>query len=169
MAAMLRSRLISAFPVVDDADRVVGVVSEGDLLVKEAVHADGTSLLAAFRHHREDDKATGIAIGPDGPVAEAARVMYDRRVKRPPATTITGQQRRPTPGSEAARRRGAVAEQDPRNPAAPGHVDQGGNDTPGMLSTAAGIACASASRAAPAARPATCARPAARSGGSPWR
>jgi CBS domain-containing protein len=101
MAAMLRSRRISAFPVVDDAGRVVGVVSEGDLLVKEAVQADGTSLLAALRHLKEDDKATGISagdlmtrpavtIGPDAPIADAARLMYDRRVKRLPVIDPAG-------------------------------------------------------------------------------
>ncbi len=95
MAAMLRSRRISAFPVVDDAGRVIGVVSAGDLLVKEAVNAEGTSLRAALRHLREDDKAAGITagelmtqpavtIGPDAPVEEAARLMYDRRIKRLP-------------------------------------------------------------------------------------
>ena len=101
MAAMLRSRRISAFPVVDDAGRVIGVVSEGDMLVKEAVQADGSSLLAALRHLREDDKATGITagdlmtapavtIGPDAPVEEAARLMYDRRVKRLPVVNVAG-------------------------------------------------------------------------------
>ncbi len=101
MAAMLRSRRISAFPVVDDAGRVIGVVSEGDLLVKEAVQADGTSLFAALRHLKEDDKATGITagdlmtgpavtIGPDVPVEDAARVMYDRRVKRLPVVNTAG-------------------------------------------------------------------------------
>lgn len=101
MAAMLRRRRISAFPVVDDAGRVIGVVSEGDLLVKEAVQADGTSLLAALRHLREDDKAAGITagdlmtepaitIGPDAPVEEAARVMYDRKVKRLPVVNKAG-------------------------------------------------------------------------------
>ncbi len=95
MAAMLRSRRISAFPVLDDSDRVIGVVSAGDLLVKEAVQAQGTSLLAALRHVREDDKAAGltasdlmtapaVTVGPDVPVAEAARLMYDRKVKRLP-------------------------------------------------------------------------------------
>ena len=99
MAAMLRARRISAFPVVDDAGRVIGVVSEGDMLVKEAVQADGSSLLAALRHLREDDKATGITagdlmtapavtIGPDAPVEEAARLMYDRRVKRLPVVSV---------------------------------------------------------------------------------
>jgi CBS-domain-containing membrane protein len=101
MAAMLRSRQISAFAVVDDAGRVVGVVSEGDLLVKEAVQADGTSLLAVFRHVREDEKAAGITaadlmseppitIGPDSPVEQAARLMYDRRVKRLPVVNKAG-------------------------------------------------------------------------------
>lgn len=101
MAAMLRSSRISAFPVVDDARRVIGVVSEADLLVKEAVQADGTSLLAALRHFREEDKAAGITagdlmtgpavtIGPDAPVEEAARRMYDRRVKRLPVVNEAG-------------------------------------------------------------------------------
>ena len=101
MAAMLGSRRISAFPVVDDAGRVVGVVSEGDLLVKVAVQADGASLLAALRHIREDEKATGITagdlmtepaitIGPDAPAEEAARLMYDRRVKRLPVVNKAG-------------------------------------------------------------------------------
>jgi len=101
MAAMLRSRRISAFPVLDDMDRVIGVVSAGDLLVKEAVEAQGTSLLAALRHVREDEKAAGITaadlmttpavtIGPDAPVAEAARLMYDRKVKRLPVVSPAG-------------------------------------------------------------------------------
>ena len=101
MAEMLRHTRISAFPVVDDAGRVIGVVSEADLLVKEAVQADGTSLLAALRHIKEDDKATGITagdlmtgpavtIGPDAPVEEAARLMYDRRVKRLPVVNTAG-------------------------------------------------------------------------------
>jgi CBS domain-containing protein len=101
MTVMLSSRRISAFPVIDDAGRVIGVVSEGDLLVKEAVQADGTSLLAAVRHRHEDEKAAGstagdlmtapaLTIGPDAPVEEAARLMYDRRVKRLPVVTGAG-------------------------------------------------------------------------------
>ncbi len=101
MAAMLRSSRISAFPVVDDARRVIGVVSASDLLVKEAVQADGTSLIAALRHFREDDKAAGITagdlmtspavtIGADATVEEAARRMYDRKVRRLPVVTEAG-------------------------------------------------------------------------------
>ncbi len=101
MAAMLRSRRISAFPVLDASDRVIGVVSAGDLLVKEAVQAEGASLLAALRHVREDEKAAGltaadlmtapaVTVGPDVPVAQAARIMYDRKVKRLPVVNPAG-------------------------------------------------------------------------------
>lgn len=101
MADMLRRSRISAFPVLDRSDRVVGVVSEADLLVKEAVQEAGTSILAALRHVHEEDKAKGvtaadlmtrpaITIGPDAPVAEAARLMYDRRVKRLPVVNAAG-------------------------------------------------------------------------------
>ena len=101
MAAMLKSSRISAFPVIDGAGRVVGVVSEADLLVKEAVQADGTSFVAALRHFKEDDKAAGITagdlmtapavtIGPGAAVEEAARRMYDRRVKRLPVVNAGG-------------------------------------------------------------------------------
>jgi CBS domain-containing protein len=101
MAEMLRRSRISAFPVLDDAGRVVGVVSAADLLVKEAVQAEGTSLIAALRHVHEDDKAAGVTaaelmsspavtIGPDAPVEEAARLMYDKRVKRLPVVHAGG-------------------------------------------------------------------------------
>jgi CBS domain-containing protein len=101
MADMLRRTRISAFPVIDKANRVIGVVSEADLLVKEAVQATGTSLIAALRHVGEEDKAKGvtaadlmtrpaITIGPDASVAEAARIMYDRRIKRLPVVDAAG-------------------------------------------------------------------------------
>ena len=98
---MLRRTRISAFPVIDSSDRVIGVVSEADLLVKEAVQATGTSIIAALRHVREEDKAKAttaaelmsrpaITIGPDASVAEAARTMYDRRIKRLPVVDAAG-------------------------------------------------------------------------------
>jgi len=101
MADMLRRTRISAFPVLNSANRVIGVVSEADLLVKEAVQATGTSIIAALRHVREEDKAKGttaaelmsrpaITIGPDASVAEAARTMYDRRIKRLPVVDAAG-------------------------------------------------------------------------------
>jgi CBS-domain-containing membrane protein len=37
LAAMLREQRVSAFPVLDDHNKVIGVVSESDLLTKEAL------------------------------------------------------------------------------------------------------------------------------------
>jgi CBS-domain-containing membrane protein len=101
MADMLRRTRISAFPVIDSANRVIGVVSEADLLVKEAVQATGTSIVAALRHFREEEKAKGVTaadlmtrpamtVGPDASVAEAARILYDRRIKRLPVVDAAG-------------------------------------------------------------------------------
>ena len=41
MAATLRRYRVSALPVVDDAGRVIGLVSEADLLAKEALADPG--------------------------------------------------------------------------------------------------------------------------------
>ena len=38
MAAMLHEQRVSAFPVLDEYNKVIGVVSEADLLTKEAVN-----------------------------------------------------------------------------------------------------------------------------------
>jgi CBS-domain-containing membrane protein len=90
---VMRSRKFSAFPVLDDRDRVIGVVSEDDLLVKEAYpDPDRAGVLS---HHGDKAKAAGlcaaelmhrpaITIGPDATVAEAARLMHARHVKRLP-------------------------------------------------------------------------------------
>jgi CBS domain-containing protein len=100
MAARMRDSLVSAFPVIDVEGRVIGVVSEADMLNKEADQAaPGTvASLLSFRNH---EKAAGVTaadlmtsppvtIGPDDPVVEAARLMRDRRIKRLPVTNATG-------------------------------------------------------------------------------
>ena len=100
MIARMRESQISAFPVIDAAGKVTGVVSEADMLNKEADQASpGTfASLLAFRDH---EKAAGVTaadlmtspavtIGPDEPVADAARLMRDRRIKRLPVTNATG-------------------------------------------------------------------------------
>ncbi len=63
---MLHEQRVSAFPVIDD-NKVIGVISESDLMAKPAV-----------------------TIGPDEPVISAARLMFDRRVKRLPVTSDDG-------------------------------------------------------------------------------
>ncbi len=100
MVAALRDRRISAFPVLDAVDRVIGVVSEADLLAKEASIAPGRHL----RRPRERAKAVGVTaaevmtapavtVGPDAPVAEAAALMQSRRVKRLPVVDGQGRLR----------------------------------------------------------------------------
>jgi CBS-domain-containing membrane protein len=99
MAARLREHRVSAFPVLDDDNKVIGVVSEADLLPKEALESGGKG--AGFLHHREQVKAAGltaadlmtsppVTIGPKDFVSHAARVMYSRRVKRLPVVDDDG-------------------------------------------------------------------------------
>src|SRR5258708_29102264 len=60
MASSLREHRVSAFPVLDDEDRVVGVVSEADLLAKEALDLAAPGMVAGVLRHREHAKAAGI-------------------------------------------------------------------------------------------------------------
>jgi len=100
MVATLRSCRISAFPVLDATDRVIGVVSEADLLAKEADQALGRRTW----HPSERAKAMGViaaevmtapavTVAEDAPVAEAAALMRSRRVKRLPVVDRNGQLR----------------------------------------------------------------------------
>jgi len=100
MAVALREHRISAFPVVDDDHKVIGVVSEADLLTKEALD-DEPGVLAGILHRRDQAKARGVTAGdlmtaavvsvrPQDTVGHAAKLMYDRRVKRLPVTDADG-------------------------------------------------------------------------------
>lgn len=93
---------ITALPVVDDDDRPVGVVSEADLLRKEAALLDPAGLLPVPRPTPADRaKAEAATAGelmnspavtarPQWTVVEAARVMERHRVKRLPVVDETG-------------------------------------------------------------------------------
>lgn len=95
IVAVLRELHVSAFPVLDEADHLVGVVSESDLLLKElGQEALGGYLISSGRRG-ERAKAAGVSaaelmttpavtIGPDDSLADAARLMHDRHVKRLP-------------------------------------------------------------------------------------
>lgn len=100
MAATLRRYRVSALPVVDDAGRVIGVVSEADLLAKEALADPG--VMAEVLHHQDVRKAQGLTAGdlmtrpavtaaPEEPVEQAARMMHFMRVKRLPVVNSGGQ------------------------------------------------------------------------------
>jgi CBS domain-containing protein len=101
MAAMVRQQRVSAFPVIDDRNKVIGVVSEADLLTKEALEGAAPGTTQSMTSHRDRARAGAvtaaelmttppITIGPHEPVAHAARLMYSRRVKRLPVTTDDG-------------------------------------------------------------------------------
>ena len=96
MAAALREHRVSAFPVLGDEDKVIGVVSEADMLTKEALDGE-PGVFSSILHRRDNEKARGITAGdlmtaavvavrPDDTVEHAAKLMYDRRVKRLPVT-----------------------------------------------------------------------------------
>jgi CBS domain-containing protein len=101
MAARLREQRVSAFPVLDGDNKVIGVVSEADLLTKEALAAELPGAFHAMMHHREQAKAAAltaadlmtkpaVTIRPDEMVSRAARLMYSRRVKRLPVIAEDG-------------------------------------------------------------------------------
>jgi CBS domain-containing protein len=100
MATALREYRISAFPVVDDDRKVIGVVSEADMLNKEAL-VDEPGVFGGILHRRDQAKARGITAGdlmttavaavrPEDTIEHAAKLMYDRGVKRLPVTDESG-------------------------------------------------------------------------------
>ncbi len=101
MAAMLREQRVSAFPVIDEDGKVIGVVSESDLLVKAALEGTVPGTLQGLTQRRVRSQVTGltaadlmtrpaVTIGPDEPVSHAARLMYSKRVKRLPVVSDDG-------------------------------------------------------------------------------
>ncbi len=99
---------ISALPVVDAGDRLVGIVSEADLLLKE--ERDDRDLdeprrsppFESRRRRIERMKAGGtvardlmttpvVTIGPDASAGDAARLMHRQGVKRLPVVWRDGQ------------------------------------------------------------------------------
>ena len=104
----MRRGRVHAVPVVDADGRVTGIVSSGDLIMKEAdpTAAEEEHLLATPRRHREWRKASGTVaaelmsspartIRPEATVREAAREMHRHRVGRlpvvePDAGTLVG-------------------------------------------------------------------------------
>ena len=103
MAARLRQYRISAFPVVDDDMKVIGVVSEADMLPKEGLEdKEGLSgMVGGILHRKDHEKAEGVTAGdlmsspavtvsPGDSVEHAARLMYTRAIKRLPVIDGAG-------------------------------------------------------------------------------
>jgi CBS domain-containing protein len=103
MAIALRKYRVSAFPVLDDG-KVIGVVSEADMLAKEALDSEPEGMpgmIVGLLRRREHKKARGTTAGdlmtsppvtvtPDDTIERAARLMYTRRVKRLPVVDADG-------------------------------------------------------------------------------
>ncbi|MFB7242036.1 inosine-5'-monophosphate dehydrogenase [Streptomyces populi] len=102
IAKLLAEYGVTAVPVVDDAERVVGVVSEADLLRKEAAQLDPAGLLPVL-HSRPADRTKAEATTAEGlmnspavtaeprwTAVEAAQVMEFHHVKRLPVVDEVG-------------------------------------------------------------------------------
>ena len=102
IAKLLAEHGITAVPVVDDTDRPLGVVSEADLLRKEASRLDPAGLLpslhpeSAERTKADATTAEGLMTSPavvarpEWTVVEAAQAMERSRVKRLPVVDESG-------------------------------------------------------------------------------
>jgi len=101
MVVKMRRSRVSALPVVDGEGRVIGVVSEADMLNKQADLDTGSGTLSDLLRFGEREKAEGVTaaglmtkppvtVGPGVPLPEAARLMRDRRVKRLPVINDAG-------------------------------------------------------------------------------
>lgn len=99
VAQAMLERRISGVPVVDDDGRVLGIVSEGDLIRRPEIDTDrpGRGWLGLFvsdeeeardfikshgRTAREVMTQPAICVAPDAELAEAVRLMERHRVKR---------------------------------------------------------------------------------------
>lgn len=100
---MVRHR-ISSLPVVDDAGRLAGILTEGDFLRQEATRdrPQGVSLLDALFGEDEASTVTAqnvaevmthgvVTITPEATMGEAARVMGRRNIKSLPVVDLEGE------------------------------------------------------------------------------
>ncbi|MBB1245328.1 CBS domain-containing protein [Streptomyces durbertensis] len=97
----MREWKVSALPVLEGDGRVVGVVSEADLLRKEEYRERDPLLIDQHRHLDELAKASGttardlmstpaVSVRSDATLAHAARAMARKRVKRLPVVDAEG-------------------------------------------------------------------------------
>jgi CBS-domain-containing membrane protein len=105
IAAALRTHRVSAFPVVDEASQVIGVVSESDLLAKLALGMQDDAvmpgMITGILRRQQLNKAHAVTAAelmtspaytvlPEDTVEQAARIMYLRNVKRLPVIDADG-------------------------------------------------------------------------------
>jgi CBS-domain-containing membrane protein len=106
IAEMLASHRIGAVPVVDDARRPVGIVSEADLLLKQELAGASrrppmVPALDSWLHRRARHKASGlraadvmttpvVTVEPGRTLADTARVLHARRLRHAPVVDGAG-------------------------------------------------------------------------------
>ncbi|MDE1992155.1 MAG: CBS domain-containing protein [Rhizobiaceae bacterium] len=92
---------VSGLPVVDDIDRLCGLVTEGDLLIRKEINPDGTRLEGTRATPRDleryiQSKGWGVAdvmsrnlitADPDAPIGQVANAMFTHHIKRVPIVT----------------------------------------------------------------------------------
>ncbi|MDN3027815.1 CBS domain-containing protein [Streptomyces sp. S.PB5] len=97
----MQDRKVSALPVVDGGRRVLGIVSEADLLPKEEFRDSDPDRYTQLRRLADLAKAGSVTagelmtspaltVGPGETLAQAARTMARARVKRLPVVDDTG-------------------------------------------------------------------------------
>jgi CBS domain-containing protein len=101
IVAALRRYRVSACPVIDESGHVLGLVSEADLLCKQADPALPAGLIRLDWRLHERSKATALTAAglmtapavvaePSTPIRAAARIMQERQLKRLPVVTSDG-------------------------------------------------------------------------------
>ncbi|HSK35624.1 MAG TPA: CBS domain-containing protein [Actinomycetota bacterium] len=103
IAALITGRRVSALPVLDADGRVLGIVSEADLVLKEEFPEGpaGGRLFQGRRQRTDRAKAAGdtaaelmtspaVTVGPDATIAEAARLLHRHGIKRMPVVDPAG-------------------------------------------------------------------------------
>ncbi|MEU7118152.1 CBS domain-containing protein [Streptomyces zaomyceticus] len=97
IVALLDQWKVSALPVLEGEGRVVGVVSEADLLPKEEFRLDeprpgefGEAAKAGALRAGELMSSPAVTVHADATLAEAARIMATRKVKRLPVVNEIG-------------------------------------------------------------------------------
>ncbi len=96
-ARMMVEQKISGLPVVDSDRRLVGVVTEGDILHQETLRNPSTTFLGLFRRAGNFSRTVSevmttrvVTISPDADHTEAARLMESAGVKRLPVIATEG-------------------------------------------------------------------------------
>ncbi|MEU8617754.1 CBS domain-containing protein [Streptomyces sp. NPDC048623] len=98
IVALMAEWKVSALPVLEGEGRVIGVVSEADLLPKEEFRTEEprlpaereAALKAGALRAGELMSSPAVTVHPDATLSEAARIMATRKVKRLPVVNGLG-------------------------------------------------------------------------------